>query len=810
MTVSYNWLCDYLPLKPAPDQLSKILTSIGLEVESLEKQESVKGSLHGLVVGEVIASEKHPNADKLKLTKLDVGRQEPVQIVCGAANVAVGQKVAVALPGTTLYPIQGEPLHLKSAKIRGIESEGMICAEDEIGLGDSHDGILILPDSAVVGAPVSNYFQLSEDYIFEIGLTPNHMDAMSHLGIARDVCAYLSRHDKNGKDYTVSLPDTDALRTDNKNLPISVRIENQKDCRRYSGISITGINIKGSPSWLLDKLKAIRVRPVNNIVDITNFVLHEFGQPLHAFDADEIKGSKIIVKNLPGGTKFITLDEKPRTLFEDDLMICDEQVPICIAGVFGGLNSGIKESTRNIFLESAWFNPTAVRKTSFRHGLRTDAASHFEKGVDISGTVIALKRAALLIKELAGGQIASDLVDIYPQPKEKTSVALTYAYLKKLSGKDYPPATVKKILLSLGFEISRVETDAVEVRAPYSKPDIEMPADLVEEIMRIDGYDSVSIPSSITISPSVETERGPALLKEKIAGYLTGQGFSEILTNSITNSAYFTDQELETAVKMINNLSAELNIMRPSLLETGLESIAYNLNRKNNDLRFFEFGKTYGAKGVGKYTETNHICLYITGNLWEHSWKSPGPASDFYYLKGICINLLELMGISLRTFGTLENKKLANGLKATVKDQIAWEVGMVRKPVLERFEIRQPVFFADFNWDLLLEESKANKIEFRELPRQLPVHRDLAMVVEKSLRYEAVENIVRQISLDKLQKVQLFDIFESEKLGADKKSLAVSFSFLSEEKTLTDKEIDGMMQTITTALERELHAQIRK
>ncbi len=810
MTVSYNWLCDYLPLKPAPDQLSKILTSIGLEVESLEKQESVRGSLDGLVVGEVMACEKHPNADKLKLTKLDIGRPEPLQIVCGAANVAVGQKVIVAIPGTTIFPLKGEPLTLKTANIRGIESQGMICAEDEIGLGDSHGGILILPPNAVVGAPVSSYFQLSEDYIFEIGLTPNHMDAMCHLGIARDVCAYLSHHDKNEKDYRVILPNLDGFKIDNKTLPISVTIENKTDCRRYSGISITGITIRDSPAWIVDKLKAIGVRPVNNVVDATNFVLYELGHPLHAFDAEKIKDNKIIVKNLPEGTKFITLDEKVRKLYGEDLMICDAKEPICMAGIFGGLNSGIKESTKNIFLESAWFNPTAIRKSSFRHGLRTDAANHFEKGVDISATVYALKRASLLIKELAGGEIASDLEDVYPQPKEKTSVPLTYNYLEKLSGKNYAPATVKKILLNLGFELVRDEKDGIEVRAPYSKPDIELPADLVEEIMRIDGYDAVPIPSTITISPSVETERDQALFKEKIAGYLTGQGFNEIFTNSITNSTYFTDQELETAVKMINNLSTDLNIMRPSLLETGLESIAYNLNRKNSDLRFFEYGKTYGSRGVGKYSETNHLCLYVTGNLLEHSWKSPGIPSDFYYLKGISNNLLQLMGIRLGAFGPLENKKLANGLKATIRNQIVLEAGMVQTSVLQRFDIRQPVFFADFNWDLLLEESTGNKIEFRELPRQLPVNRDLAIVVEKSLRYEEVENIVRQIGLDKLKKVQLFDIFESEKIGSGKKSLAVSFSFLNEEKTLTDKEIDGMMLTIMTALERELHAEIRK
>jgi phenylalanyl-tRNA synthetase beta chain len=559
-----------------------------------------------------------------------------------------------------------------------------------------------------------------------------------------------------------------------------------------------------------DRLRAIGIRSISNIVDITNFVLHELGQPLHAFDLDAIKGREIIVRNLPEGTPFVTLDEKERKLSADDLMICDAEGGIAMAGVFGGLHSGISASTRDIFLESAWFNSTDIRKTSFRHGLRTDAALHFEKGMDISGTVHALKRAALLIRELAGGEIASDIVDVYPGKKEKRLVALTDAYLKKLSGKEYARDAVKKILIGLGFEIKAEDNSGLQVAVPWHKPDMRLPADIVEEIMRIDGLDNVGIPVAITISPSVENDPPRAAWKRETASWLVGQGFNEVLTNSITNSAYFGDEELRSAVRMINNLSAELNILRPSMLETGLESIAYNLNRKSGRLRFFEFGKTYSSAGVGNYSETNHLCLYLTGELTEDTWKGKGRPADFYYIKGVCERLVEAVGLQFPGWSELSHDKLPTALKAKAGQGILVEVGIADPTLLKQFDIRQPVLFADIRWDSLMTLASARKIEFRELPRQLPVYRDLAMIVGKSVPYQEVEAAIRSTRLDKLREAKLFDIFESEKLGAGKKSMALSLTFLDEEKTLTDKEIDGMVARIMTALEKEVNAEIRK
>lgn len=814
MTISYNWLLEYLPAPIEPERLSKILTAVGLEVESLDHYESLKGGLKGLVIGEVLTCEKHPNADKLTVTTVTIGG-EPLQIVCGAPNVAAGQKVVVAPVGATIYPKNGDPLTMKVAKIRGVESHGMICAEDEIGLSDEHGGILILPHEVKVGMPAVNYFKLYTDWIFEIGITPNHMDAMSHIGVARDVCAYLTHHDK--KDHRVKSPFSNNFKVDNNSLPIAVVIENKNACQRYSGVSITNITVKESPQWLQDKLRAIGLRPINNIVDITNYVLHETGQPLHAFNADAIKGKKVIVKNLPEGTVFVTLDEKERKLSAEDLMICNgESEGMCIAGVFGGIKSGVGADTKNIFLESAWFNPVDVRKTSFRHGLRTDAAVRFEKNIDISNTVNVLKRAALLIKELAGGEIASDVVDIYPQPNEKTSVQLKYHFLRKLSGKNYHFDAVKKILTSLGFEVIKEGMDDLWVAAPYWKPDIALQADVVEEIMRIDGLDNIEIPAAITISPSVETDRYKHTYKEKTANYLSSLGFNEIFTNSITNAAYFDETDLANAVKLLNNLSAVHNIMRPSMLETGLEAVAYNLNRKNADLQFFEFGRTYNTSGPGKYEEHEHLCLYLTGHVKEDSWKDKAALVDLYYLKGIVARILQLTGINKVTWqvaGAGEgayNAKLDNTLQVKANNEVIAELGVVSPQELKRFDSRQPVFFADLNWGALLKRIAKENLKVKELPKQLPVYRDLAMVVPKSLPYAEVEGAVKKARLDKLQGVRLFDIFESDKIGADKKSLAISFTFLDEEKTLTDKEIDGMMGKIMDTLEKELKAEIRK
>lgn len=808
MTISYKWLSEYLPVKMEPEKLGRILTSIGLEVESMEKYEEVKGGLKGLLIGEVMSVEKHPGADKLTLTKVNIGHAKHLQIVCGAPNVAAGQKVVVAPVGATIYPYASDPVTMKVAKIRGVESFGMICAEDEIGLGGSHQGILVLPEDAKLGVSAVDYFKPYEDWIFEIGLTPNRMDAMSHWGVARDVCAWLNHHDKKGSKP--KLPGTNGFKADNNSLVIDVKVENETACPRYSGVSIANITIGPSPKWLQQKLKAIGLRSINNIVDITNYIQHETGQPLHAFDADAIAAKKVVVKNMPEGTKFVTLDEKQRTLSAEDLLICDQNKGICMAGVLGGLYSGITQATKNIFLESACFDAVSIRKTSFRHGLRTEAASRFEKGTDISATVTVLKRAATLIKEIGGGQIASDIIDIYPQQKEKTQVAMKYHYLKKLSGKNYHPDAVKDILTSLGFEIVKEGIDELRVAVPYHKPDVGLPADLVEEILRIDGLDNIVIPESITITPSVDENHATEIYKEKTANYLAGLGFYEILTNSITNSNYFTEEELALSVKMMNNLSAELNILRPSMLETGLEAIAHNVNRRNTDLRFFEFGKTYTTTRSAPYSEPQHLCLYITGKNFEEGWRSKPTASDFYVLKGIIAKVLQLLGITIHSFEPLSGTKFETGLQGKINGEAVLQITVVHKKVLSRFDIKQPVFFACLNWDIVSKIAAGNKVVFSLPPKFPAVQRDLAMIVASQLAYEEVEKTVQKIKLNKLQDVKLFDIFESEKLGAAKKSMAVNFTFLDEEKTLTDQEIDGWMNKIMLTLEKELQVQIRK
>ena len=808
MTISYNWLSEYLPEKIEPEKLSKILTSIGLEVETMEAFEEVKGGLKGLVIGEVVACEKHPDADKLSLTKVNIGTGEPLSIVCGAPNVAVGQKVVVATIGTTIYPTGGEPMTMKKAKIRGSESHGMICAEDEIGLGQSHAGIMVLPADAKVGTPAAEYFNAYNDIIYEIGLTPNRMDAMSHLGVAKDVCAYLSHHNK--KDTLVKSPFKNNFKVDSQGLQMEVLIENKTACQRYSGVSIQGVTIAESPKWLQQKLKSIGLRPINNIVDITNFILHETGQPLHAFDADQVTGKKVIIKNVVEGTTFVTLDEKERKLSAEDLMICNAEAPMCIGGVFGGLKSGVTVATKNIFLESAWFNPITIRKTSFRHGLRTDAATRFEKGVDISNTVNVLKRAAIMIKEIAGGTIASDVVDVYPDPKPKTEVALKYHYLKKLSGKNYHGDTIKNILTSLGFELIKEGMDEMWVKVPYSKPDISIAADLVEEIMRIDGLDNVEIPQMITIAPAVETLAHQTAYQEKIAGYLVGLGFNEVFTNSITNSAYFTEETLQTTVKMINNLSEELNIMRPSMLETGLETIAHNLNRKNNNLRFFEFGKTYATDGVGSYAENNHLSLLVTGTKTEGGWNNKAQKTDFYFIKAVVEQIIVLAGLQVTDFTVTANEKLSNAVELKIKNEPVAVIGEVNKKTAGKFDCKQPVFAADINWDKLVQLNKKNRISFKEISKFPAVQRDLAIVVDKSIAYQQIEKTTFAAKLGKLKNVSLFDVFESEKLGTNKKSMAVSFTFLDEEKTMTDSEIDAMMNKIIGVYEKELNAEIRK
>ncbi len=814
MTISYNWLCEYLPtatdgiLEPIePAKLSSILTSIGLEVESLEKFEEFKGGFEGLLAGEVMSCEKHPDADKLKVTQVSTGNGNLLQVVCGASNVAVGQKVILAPVGSTIYPVNGEPIQMKKAKIRGVESEGMICAEDEIGLGNSHDGIKILPANTIAGTAVKDLFKPYSDFIFEIGLTPNRMDAMSHLGVAKDVCAWLSFHHK--KQSNATLPYPTVFKTSQPGTTMEVIVENNEACKRYSGILVKDITVGESPSWLQQRLKSIGLKPINNIVDITNFILHETGQPLHAFDADMIAGNKVIVKTLPDGTTFKTLDEKERKLTANDLMICNANEPMCIAGVYGGINSGVTVQTKNIFIESAWFNPVYIRKTSLKHDLRTDAASRFEKGTDISNTVNVLKRAALLVKELAGGEITGDIVDVYPKPVAKTTVGLKNHYLKKLSGKNYHADDIKNILKSLDFDIVKEGIDELWVDVPYSKSDISLPADIVEEIMRIDGLDNIEIPATISISPAIEKLAEKEKQKEKLANYLCGLGFYEIFTNSITNSAFYDEALLSRSVKMINSLSADLDMLRPEMIQGGLQVIAHNINRKNEDLRLYEFGKTYSATAANEYAEHNHLAIYITGNLQELHWKSKPAKADFYYLKGVVERSIQLSGLTGIQFENTVHAQLHPAVSIKYKNDVIGVFGQVSEKLLKQFDIKFPVFYADIDRDKLLNPLLTD-VHYREISKFPAVTRDLSIIVDKNVSYNQVEQIALAQQTGQLKSIRLFDIFESEKIGVDKKSMSLSFQFLDETKTMTDSEIDAFMKKIIRSCEDKLQAEIRK
>jgi phenylalanyl-tRNA synthetase beta chain len=789
MTISYHWLSEYLPTTISPEKLATILTSIGLEVESLEKIENFKGGLAGLVVGEVVELSQHPNADKLKLAKVNTGGDRPLNIVCGASNIALGQKVVVAVVGTTIYPKNAEAgITMKLAKIRGEESEGMICAEDEIGVSDDHSGIIILDAAIKVGTPVADLYSYYQDWVYEIGLTPNRMDAMSHYGVAKDVCAYLSYHE--APTSAVS-PLTKVAIKDAAVKPFKVIIEDQKACGRYSGLVIEGVKVADSPSWLKNKLNAIGVRSINNIVDITNYILHETGQPLHAFDADQIKDATIVVKKYPAGSLFVTLDGNERKLAANDLMISDTEKPLCIAGVFGGLKSGVAATTTKIFLESAWFENIHVRKTSLHHGLRTDAATRFEKGVDIAGTVNVLERAAQLIQEIAGGK-CSEVVDVYPSPAVKKTVVLTYAYLKKLSGKLYPTEKVKTILSSLGFEIMSETPDSIQVAVPYHKPDISIPADLVEEVLRIDGLDNIEIPSSITMSPSIDPLEHKEKFKEKIANYLVGRGFTEILTNSITNSAYFSDETLATSVKMLNNLTAELDVMRPSMLETGLETIAYNLNRQNSTISFFEIGKIYGKSKAGKYFEAEQLAIYFSGKQQADGWRTKEKDQDYFVAKGIAVALLELLGISGAQAKSIFNIEILSAKK------------------LQAFGIKQSVMYINFDLTTLLNAYQSKKVIYKEVSKYPSIERDLALVIDKTIAYSQIESSIKEANIAALKESRVFDIFESDKLGEGKKSVAINFVFNAPDKTLTDIEIDSMIKKLVQLFEKNIQAEIRK
>ncbi len=801
MTISYRWLSTYLPQKLTPEQLSTILTSIGLEVESLEHYENFKGGLVGLVVGEVLEVEQHPNADKLKLTKVAVGKERPLNVVCGASNVAIGQKVVLAPVGATIFPKGKEPITMKLAKIRGEESEGMICAEDEIGISEDHAGIIVLENQWKAGDLVAEVFEYDQDWIFEIGLTPNRMDAMSHYGVAKDVCAYLSYHETAVKAIS---PFTKKATKDKSIKVFKVSIEDEKGCRRYSGLNIEGVTVKESPNWLKNNLKAIGVRSINNIVDITNYILHATGQPLHAFDAAQIKDQKIVVKKYPAGTKFITLDGTERTLTAEDVMISDSEKPLCIAGVFGGLKSGVTATTKNIFLESAWFENVHIRKTSVHHGLRTDAATRFEKGVDITGTVDVLELAAAMIQELAGGN-CSEVIDVYPNPAAKTKVKLSFAYLKKLSGKNYPAAAVKTILSSLGFEIVHETEAEIELAVPFHKPDISLPADLVEEILRIDGLDNIAIPTTISISPSIDPLEKKEKFKEKIANYLVGRGYTEIVTNSITNSAYFSEEVLAGSVKMLNNLTVELDVMRPSMLETGLEIIAYNLNRKNSHLSLFELGKVYGKSSKGSYYEAEQLAIYVSGKPFEDGWRTKGVVQDFFVAKGMVQAIFELLGIENYTFKT-------NGavIELVAAKKVLGQLQTIPSKKLNAFGIKQSVAYIYFDLTALMQVYQSKQVVYQEVSKYPSIERDLALVVPEATLYEAIESSIHAAKLTALKESRVFDIFESEKLGHQKKSVAINFVFNAADKTLTDVEIDAMMQVLIQQFEKNIQAEIRK
>ncbi len=798
MIISYKWLMNYLP-EPIPvAELSNILTSIGLEVEAVETAEAIKGSLAGLVIGEVITCEKHPNADKLSITTVNIGNGTPLNIVCGAPNVAAGQRVVVATVGTTVHPTEGASFQIKKAKIRGAESEGMICAEDEIGLGNSHAGIMILPADAPLGMPASDYFKIPEaDQAIHIGLTPNRSDAMSHIGVARDVCAYLSHH--KGQQYTVIAPDV-ILPAKADDLSIKVNVLAGEACPRYCGISITGVTVAPSPEWLQQRLNTIGVRSINNIVDITNFVLHEFGQPLHAFDADKIGGKEVNVRFLPQGTGFVTLDNKERKLNDNDLMICDSSEGMCIAGVFGGVHSGVTESTTNIFLESAYFHPTYIRRTSMHHGLRTDAATHFEKGVDVNNLVPALKRAAALIAELAGGKIASEITEVYPAAIDPVKVSVSYDYIQRLSGKQYSSEAIKGILTALGFVIQEENDDKILVAVPTNKTDVLQPADIVEEVLRIDGLDNIEMPGRLNISLSTSKPNDRAM-REKLANLLSGQGFQEIITNSIVNSKYYPERT--DLVRMLNSLSSELDVMRPSLLESGLEVIQYNCNRRNTDLALYEFGSTYTQQD-GKYVEEIQLALWVTGNVRTAHWDQKTDPADLFYVKGILSNLIERSGI-----GNIVTSYNADTIEWKWKNQVLATVQQVPAQRLNEFDVRQDVFFTSINWATWLKASGSGKVRYREVPKFPAVQRDLAIVLNRDVTYQQVQQATEQLKIEALTEFGLFDVFESEKLGADKKSYALNYTFQLQDRTLTDAEIEQLMQQLMQTYQSKLQAQIR-
>ena len=808
MQISYNWLKQFLKTDWTPEQTSELLTDLGLEVEGIKTYQSVKGGLEGVVVGEVLTCIKHPNADKLKITTVNVGGEAPLQIVCGAPNVAAGQKVPVATIGTTLYTDDGESWTIKKGKIRGEESHGMICAEDELGLGKSHDGILVLDDKIKVGTLAADIFNIENDHVFEIGLTPNRADAMSHLGTARDLKAGLVQKDVNLELIT---PSVSAFNVENRTLKIDVDVINKDLAPRYCGVTISGLKVAESPAWLQHRLKAIGLSPINNIVDTTNYVLHDLGQPLHAFDAVKISGNKIEVKTLKAGTKFITLDGIERELHEDDLMICDNDKPMCIAGVFGGINSGVTESTTSIFLESAYFNPVSIRKSAKRHGLNTDASFRFERGIDPTICEYALKRAALLIQEIAGGEITSDIIDVYPNKIKDFEVRLSFENAEKLIGEEIPKETIKVILTSLDIKVNNVTETGLGLTVPAYRNDVQRESDVIEEILRVYGYNNIKTSEKLNASISSSTRFEDYKIQNIVGNQLASQGFFEILSNSLTTPNYVALSEQlkeEHNITMLNPLSHDLSVLRQSLLFSGLEAVSFNINRKRSDLKLFEFGKTYHGYD-DKREEFKHLSVFITGNQTSENWHGDNKKTDFFIMKGIIVSILERLGISRFNESPIKNDLFAEGISFGLGKNKLVDFGLVKKPILKHFDILQDVIYADFNWDSILDVIKHNKIKFKVIPKYPEVRRDFALLLDDNVTFESIYKIAKQSEKQLLRNVNLFDVYQGKNLPKGKKSYAVSFTLQDENKTLTDKQIEKIMGKLQSNFEKQLGAELR-
>ena len=820
MNISYNWLKDYLDFDLQPDEVAAALTSIGLETGGVEEVQTIKGGLEGLVIGEVLTCEEHPNSDHLHITTVNVGGAEPLQIVCGAPNVAAGQKVVVAVNGTKLYD-GDECFTIKRSKIRGVESNGMICAEDEIGIGTDHAGIIVLPADAVVGTPAKEYYNVKSDYVLEVDITPNRVDATSHFGVARDLAAYLKQ---NGKPANLKRPSVDAFKIDDEVPAIEVVVENKEACLRYSGITIKNVTVKESPEWLQNRLKVIGLRPINNVVDITNYILHGVGQPLHSFDADKIKGNKVVVRSATEGAKFVTLDGVERTLTDRDLMICNVEEPMCIAGVFGGLDSGVTEQTKNVFLESATFHPTWIRKTARRFGLNTDASFRYERGLDPNQTVEVMKCAALLIQEVAGGTITGAIQDIYPVPVAPYRVELTYDKVNTLIGKVIPVETVKSILESLEMKIVSETAEGLVIDVPVYRIDVQRDVDVIEDILRIYGYNNVEFSDNVKSNLSYQTPTDRSYkLQNLISEQLCGCGFNEILNNSLTRSAYYDNLStypVSHCVMLMNPLSADLNCMRQTLLFGGLESVEHNAKRKNGNIRFFEFGNCYDynidhkkeGETLAEFSEDYRLGLWVSGSRVDNNWAHPNEKSSVYELKAYVENILVRLGVNLQKviFGNLANDIYSAGLSITTSSgRQLGTMGIVSPKICKELDIETDVYYAELSWTLLMKEIKKSKVTFSEISKFPAVKRDLALLLEKNVQFAEIEKIATESERKLLKDVALFDVYEGKNLPAGKKSYAVSFYLQDEGKTLNDKQIDAIMKKIQTNLEQKLGAQLR-